>query len=117
MKCGQATFLRQRFTGGNYNFIGRDIVGAFLNATATEQTFRHGLIGPVIQFDVITQNMLGQCHLAARHSRFALKSGKRRAVGTTGAAFDTFFQLIFNPFVGIDGIVFHYVKPFSPQSH
>jgi hypothetical protein len=51
--------------------------------------------------------MLGKRDFAPSHRRLPLKSGKRRTVLTTGAALDTFFQLIFNPLEGIYIFVSH----------
>ena len=91
MKRCQAPLLRQRFASGNYDLVGRNIVGTFIYTTAAKKTFGHCLIRLVIQSDIIGEDMLGQRQFAASNSRFALKHGEGGAVLTTGAAFDTFF--------------------------
>jgi hypothetical protein len=98
MKSSQATLFSQGLSGSDDDFIGRHLVGAFFDTTAAQQAFRHGQIGLVIQLNVIFKNMLRQGDLSAGHCRFTTKSGEGGTIGPAGAALDTFFQLILNPF-------------------
>jgi hypothetical protein len=116
MKCGQATFLRERLAGGNNDLISRDVVGTFIDTTAAKQALGHCQIRLVIQIKIIRQDMLRQRHLTASDCRLTLKRSEGGTILATGTALDAFFQLIFNPLEGIYILLFHRVKPFTTEA-